>query len=359
MNRKDQQSRDIRYIDKIDRLLSRNVVSAAYYFALVSCLLAHIMYVVLFAACGVTFMVIFNACSVLFYIVSIFLVRLVKEKLILIYASIAEIVLQAVAATVCVGLAPNFNMFLLMIVPLAFLMPNKNKVVPFVILLISVPLYGVMYYYYSVPGRAVYDISNTHFEIVFYVINIFIGSVVLIYVAVIFTMMNSYVESKLRIMASTDPLTKLYNRREMNYKLNEVVRSCKDSGYIIGIGDIDDFKKVNDTYGHDMGDVVLADVASIVSGTLPVKGTAARWGGEEFLFVIPDSDIEEGRKYADGIIDAIRRKEFKTEDASFSVTMTIGICLGMPGDKIDNVISCADGRLYNGKRNGKAHTEYS
>ncbi len=367
MNSNEQYNSDLQFIEKIDRILAKKLDLAAYIFAFAACLLAHLLYVVLFALSGVKGMAIFNVGSVLFYVVLLFIVHTVKEKLYLVYATIAEIVLQATAATACVGLAPNFAMFLLMIIPLAFLMPNKYKYMPFVILFISVPVYGFLNFYYSDPSRVLYDLSTTSYELVFYVINIVIGSGVLIYVAIIFTLMNMYVECRLRIqteqlkiMASTDPLTKLNNRREIQKKLQEVAEASKEgtSHYIIGICDIDDFKKVNDTYGHDMGDVVLENVAKLISDTIPSKASVARWGGEEFLFVIPDSNIDEGKRYADNIVEKIRRQTFTSDGVEFKITMTIGICLGTSEDSVDNVITTADARLYKGKQSGKNHVEF-
>ena len=108
----------------------------------------------------------------------------------------------------------------------------------------------------------------------------------------------------------------------------------------------------------DMGDVVLAKVANILAETLPEKGFASRWGGEEFLFVLPDADTEEGVKAADKILQHIRAEVFSAESENFSVTMTIGICEACPGELIDSIITRADQRLYKGKHNGKNHTEY-
>lgn len=359
---------DLKFIEKIDKRASPRLVFMLYFCPLVACLFAHTLYMILFAMSDVVEMVIFNVFSVLFYAVMIILARSVKEKLNLIYASQGEIIAHAVTATVFVGLMPNFCMFLLMIIPLAFLMPNKHKWVPFIIMLTSVPLYGFLNFYYSTSGHAIHDLSNTQFQPIFYVINIIVGSFVLIYVATIFTILHSYTEAKIRvqneqlkIMASTDPLTKLSNRREINRRLAEIYKKCTEKGqsFIVGIGDIDNFKNVNDTYGHDMGDVVLASVAEIIGKNLPDDSCASRWGGEEFLFVLPDSGIEEGKAYADRVIEQISKQVHKHGNNEFTVTMTIGICLGTADCNIDSIISCADARLYKGKHNGKNHAEYS
>ena len=165
----------------------------------------------------------------------------------------------------------------------------------------------------------------------------------------------------LKELASTDPLTKLSNRREINRRLEQVYLESKNSGksFVVGIGDIDNFKRVNDTYGHDMGDVVLAAVAGTIGNNIPETGCASRWGGEEFLFVLPNTDINGGKECADKIISLIRAQTFTLEDKIFSVTMTVGIYECTSEDSLDNVISRADSRLYKGKHNGKDHTEYT
>ncbi|WP_294478180.1 GGDEF domain-containing protein [uncultured Ruminococcus sp.] len=357
-----QYKKDLEFIEKIDKKVSSKVVFFLYFFPLIACLAAHALYLTLFTFAGINPMVKFNIGSVGFYALLIILARYFKEKLNLVYASMAEIIVHAIAATVCVGLKPDFCMFLLMIIPLAFLVPNKKRIIPFIVMFISVPAYGILRYIYIIPGRERYDMSDSSYATLFYVINILVGSSVLIYVAMIFTCMHRYNDCKTRIqneqlrsMASTDPLTKLNNRREMGRILNDVVNNSRKSGkgYIIGIGDIDDFKKVNDSYGHDKGDDVLSNIAKIITDNLPDGGYAARWGGEEFLFVLPDSDTEEGLVCANNIVKSVRKLRFKKSVTEFSVTMTIGICDGHPENNIEKVISLADSRLYKGKHNGK------
>ena len=365
MNHNEKYIKDIRFIEKTQKLLSRNIEFTAHFFAFAACAVTHVMYLVLFAMSGVKFMVCFNVFSVLFYIACVLLAMKVKDKTILIYLSLIEIVAHAAAATMCVGLGPNFCMFMLMIIPLAFLMPHKNTNAPFVVLFLSLPIYGTLNFYYNDSHNVPYSLEGTPYQLIFYVINIIVGAAVLIYVAVIYTYIHRYKEcqlrvqtEQLRIMATTDPLTKLSNRRAINMKMSELFSRSDMTKYVIGICDIDDFKVVNDTYGHDMGDEVLAQVAGIISDGLPDNACASRWGGEEFLFIIPDAGLEEGRVNSDAIIDTLRKKEFKLGDRSFFVTMTIGICEGKPDDNVEKVIKVADDRLYKGKHNGKNHTQY-
>lgn len=360
--------KDLQFIEKIDKLVSRKVEFMAYFFSLAACLAAHTLYLILFAAAGVWAMVIFNIFSVCFYAGTIIAVRHVKGKTNLVYASLGEIVVHAVAATLCVGIQANFTMFLLMIIPLAFLMPNKNRYAPFVVMFVSVPLYGLLNFTYLKPGHELYHIENTISPTVFYVINILVGSFVLMYVATIYTVINRYTGCKLRvqneqlrILASTDPLTKLDNRRVISRRLTETAALCEETGesYIVGIADLDDFKRVNDSFGHDMGDHVLEAVAGVITSALPDGGYAARWGGEEFLFVLPDTDTAQGVIMAQEMIHAVSELKLTCDGETVRVTMTAGICEGQPGDDPEKVINRADSRLYKGKNGGKNRVEFT
>ncbi len=362
MYNNDRYKTDLSFIEKYERIVTPKLELLGYYFTFFACLAAHILYCILFSRAGVKIMSGFNVFSVIFYALMLIGVKPVKEKLDLAYATLAEIIIHAALATVCVGVIPDFCMFLLMIIPLTFLMPNKNPNIPFVVMFVSVSLYGILRYIFQEPGRAIYMVEDIPLLVTLYVINIIVGSFVLIYVATIYTCSKHYKECKinvqneqLKIMASTDPLTKLNNRREINIKLSDICAKSRENGkhFVVGIADIDDFKKVNDIYGHDYGDVVLASVAAVIAGSLPQNGCAARWGGEEFLFVLPDTGIEDGLACAEKIIKAVRAQKFSHDSADFFVTMTAGICECAPGDYIDRLISRADARLYKGKYSGK------
>lgn len=367
MTYENQYEKDVAYIAKIDRLLSKEIEFWAYCVAFVACLAAHVTYFTLFWACGVWEMAVFNVGSILFYVSTILLVKRVKEKLNLVYAALAEIIAHATLATVFVGGKPNFAMFLLMIIPIAFLMPNKRKAIPFVIMGISMALYIALCFLDHPFAAQRREFEQGKWAVIFLAINAVIGVFVLVYVTYIYTLINLYQESKLRvqneqlrIMASIDPLTKLNNRRAMGEVLKRIGSESDRSGksYVLGLGDIDNFKKVNDTYGHDQGDLVLEEVANVIREMVPESGCAARWGGEEFLFVIPDSSLQEVAEKTEEILRTIRQREFKKAGESFFVTMTVGLseCKGLDG--VEAAISKADQFLYYGKNHGKDQVVY-
>jgi len=172
----------------------------------------------------------------------------------------------------------------------------------------------------------------------------------------IYSKQMEYKYSILYNKADIDALTGLGNRYYLNEVLTEEEQFCNDiSGYSIAILDIDDFKKVNDTYGHNNGDLVLRELATLLSSNLPDDIEVGRWGGEEFL-VISKHKI----KYNDFItfIDLKREKiskhRFILEDRNqIKCTISVGTSCFKQGLEIRNVIKQADDNLYIAKTSGK------
>ena len=358
---KNQYTKDIEFIKRIEKITSNKMEVRAYYVGFAACLMAHILYFVLFLSFGVKEMAYFNIFSVSFYAVTLLLVRPVKDKMNLVYGALAEIIVHASVATIYVGWAPDFGMFLLMIIPVAFLMPGRNKKMPFLITGVSVLLYGVLRYIYQYSEKTIYSLDKGNAGTVLYLINIVIGIFVLIYVTSIYTVINSYNEARIRVqnvqlkeLASLDPLTRLNNRRSMNERLSglSVESNISRTGYVIGLADIDDFKHVNDTYGHDYGDEVLNKMASVIAASVP-EGCASRWGGEEFLFLLPGDTLAEASACAKKILSDVAACVFSKDGRNFSVTITVGLADGKINDDVEKIINTADKHLYIGKTSGK------
>lgn len=161
--------------------------------------------------------------------------------------------------------------------------------------------------------------------------------------------------SKLGNDASYDPLTKLLNRRSMSRYMNEEIDRCEntDERFCIIMTDIDDFKKVNDTYGHDMGDVVLSRIAEIVTEMVREEDFTCRWGGEEFLLLIHGNRNDAG-VVAERIRKSVNEEIFTTADKkTFNVSLTLGVSEYQSGRELRTLIEAADKKLYYGKANGK------
>ena len=162
-------------------------------------------------------------------------------------------------------------------------------------------------------------------------------------------------QKSIRNLVDKDTLTEIYNRRYATNFLQKVLEKAEVSGqpFAVCIGDIDFFKQVNDTYGHDMGDIVLKEVATLLKNSMIGNGMAARFGGEEFLMIFDKIGKQEGAVILQETLEKLRQIEFTCEDQKFSVTMTFGIVDGNVELGQDALLKLADEKLYDGKQNGR------
>lgn len=158
----------------------------------------------------------------------------------------------------------------------------------------------------------------------------------------------------LRTMVDQDGLTGLYNRRCANRKLEQALQKSAESGtsLCLALGDIDFFKKINDTYGHACGDAVLKQVAQTLKAHIRKYGFVARWGGEEFLIVLEESEMTEALWVLENLRAAIANLEIPYEDKLIHTTMTIGV-VANDGSGPDNLLRAVDNVLYEGKSAGR------
>lgn len=162
-------------------------------------------------------------------------------------------------------------------------------------------------------------------------------------------------QRSLRDLVELDMLTNLLNRRSGEKKIRQTQGDYTKFGapFCLAIGDIDFFKKVNDTYGHDCGDFVLLQVAQKMREHMRGKGYAIRWGGEEFLMVFRDKELDEAAESLEKFLNTIRETDMVYDEVTtVKITMTFGITEG--GDMpMDDIIKEADGKLYIGKNAGR------
>lgn len=164
-----------------------------------------------------------------------------------------------------------------------------------------------------------------------------------------------HVQKFLKEMVERDGLTKLYSRRIGETKLERVQSQAVENGteYCVAIADIDFFKQFNDEYGHDCGDLVLREIATIFNHAMEEKGFAVRWGGEEFLLVYEDMELQQAKKCLDELRMQILKHEIEYREHILHITMTFGLTQGKTKESIEKTIKEADNRLYNGKMGGR------
>lgn len=158
--------------------------------------------------------------------------------------------------------------------------------------------------------------------------------------------------SKLEKMANTDPLTNLYNRRyfiENAYKINE----SGSRNQSIVLCDVDNFKIINDKYGHDSGDYVLKELSRIFQKQKLDDSIIARWGGEEFIMYFHDKTEKEVYYFCECVRQELEKFDFQYSDGIFKVTASFGIMCFDYETPIEKAIINADRALYTSKANGK------
>ena len=162
---------------------------------------------------------------------------------------------------------------------------------------------------------------------------------------------------ELQRAANTDMLTKLWNRLFLMQYMEKKVAS-PDIFMSIAIGDIDFFKKVNDTYGHECGDEVLRTLAAVFKKEMEGYGVVARWGGEEFIFVFEGVNGDEAMVLLDHLQRVVRDTVINYEGLQLKVTMTFGLVEYDTKLRLDENINIADERLYIGKEKGRDRIIY-
>ncbi len=170
-------------------------------------------------------------------------------------------------------------------------------------------------------------------------------------------------QEALRELAIRDPLTGLFNRRAcLDSLMGELNRGCRTGNPVcIVMADIDHFKRVNDTHGHLTGDEVLCEVARRMQRSLRRYDAAGRFGGEEFLLVLPGCNLEEGVKLAERICYLVRSEPVITGDKRIEVSISLGVAVAnqfVPAD-LESLLGSADAALYRAKAAGRNRVEFS
>jgi diguanylate cyclase (GGDEF)-like protein len=162
-------------------------------------------------------------------------------------------------------------------------------------------------------------------------------------------------EALSRTQFQFDPLTGAINRRAFESilfkELSEIRRRIKKSSLVFI--DIDNFKHINDTFGHDSGDIVLSKLTEIISLELRSYDVVSRWGGEEFVLLITESNIQNSVFVCERVRVIMNNYKFKFNDTELSITCSMGITNILPSDTVHTVVNRADKMMYLSKANGK------
>jgi len=149
-----------------------------------------------------------------------------------------------------------------------------------------------------------------------------------------------------------DPLTKAYNRKALEKKLGEILEKGKERqlDLCVAIVDMDDFKKINDTFGHLVGDFVLIKLVQMIKKLIRASDSIFRYGGDEFIIVFNRSNIDMASKSVERILNKIRKTKLKYKDYIIVATISIGLTQHHKGDTMETILKRADDALYKAKK---------
>jgi len=156
-------------------------------------------------------------------------------------------------------------------------------------------------------------------------------------------------------LAATDPLTRSMNRRGLVDALREAMAHAARYGrpFSLAMADIDHFKRINDTYGHEAGDEVLRGIASILSKEMRLPDRVGRYGGEEFLLILPETKPDAAQTVAERIRASVSNADFAFGRSRIKVTVSIGVTEFEPGETMEELLSRVDRVMYQAKAAGR------
>lgn len=268
----------------------------------------------------------------------------------------AEVVIHSAFGIILIGWDSGFHYYLLVFIPALFVSMRLQGAVLALVALWSyyVGLYMLMWVIEPIqpidPG-ALRAVNLFNLTVVFSMFS---------YLSFFYLSIVTSANRKLRKLATTDPLTGLFNRRHMAHMVKKEIAKYERSGHPVSfiLLDIDHFKIINDQYGHEAGDYVLQEVSRVIQEQLRTQDLVARWGGEEFLAILPDTGLSNAEAGAERIRKGLLDHEWRTPGGKIvELTISAGVSEYRPGDDFNSAINRADHALYRGKEGGRNRVE--
>ena len=318
---------------------------------LVMCLCVHIFNVFLFWEYGLQPLVVLNVASSVVYV--IFLTLFKNENLRISFAYFEIIVFSAVTELISGGHFGTLNFVIGMVAVIFFMLPYSNRkkhVYQLAGAALAIAISLISIYNYSLYPELM-PIVLQH-ETCVKSMNLVITLFSLFYLSNLYLIELKTTREKLDYNINHDMLTGLYNRRFFEGIMKRS-KEEKETSYSVAMLDVDDFKKINDTYGHETGDKVLAAVSKCIESCLPQNGVAVRWGGEEFVLYLPQMDNAHALELLSNFRAKLAEQVVYYKNSKVSITATIGLSTGENIADYEEYIRQADEKLYWGKKHGK------
>lgn len=336
-----------------------------FYLILGGMVLAHLFYAFFFYNIGSIFMTILNIFSILFY-VSLFILFFVTNNVNVLKYLISEIIIHSFFATLITGPSNGFELFLICTVFASHhivRITHARKMIAYITNIVTFILLLTLRILPKLADLSSIQVYPSQSYINFiYVFNLILAFIMISYIMLVFLKEIENDEEKLRQLnsrlselASHDSLTQLLNRRAMKMRLEAAMnlRKKNNTEFVTAIADVDNFKKINDLYGHDCGDKVLKKVVQVIRENVRQSDYISRWGGDEILILFNRSSLEGASTCIERIHKEIATSTFIYNYETVNLSITIGVCPSDNYSLYQDIILEADRRLYDGKHNGK------
>ena len=320
--------------------------------AVFAALIVHTVFIGIFLALHQPALVAFNIYSVATYVYCVYLQFRGNYRRASIFVFV-ETMLHAAFATYILGWNAGFHLYILALIPALFFDVSfdfRRKVLYG--LLVTFAYFALVIFADQLTAQAV--LSSRAAQML-WKMNL-IGTLSMIcYLGYMHAAITDKTQQELYLLATFDNLTGLFNRRRFNeitaYELERSKRTGKPNSLILM--DVDFFKQVNDTFGHDAGDHVLKEIAGLIRKNIRDLDVVARWGGEEFILLATETGRLDAVIVAERIRAAIEAETFAFDGHNLHVTMTLGISQFVPDEAGGLCVKRADQALYRGKTGGR------
>ncbi len=256
--------------------------------------------------------------------------------------------IYAIIGTIIFAWPAGFQYYLIPLTTLLFLHPNfKNK---YLLVFGIIPCFTFLLLY---PFTTQALINQQSLYVFLHAYNAFTVFLALGFINYFFRRDVSHLLKSLDKTSKTDMLTGLMNRRSMTLELNRYCNMAERYGNInsLLLIDIDNFKQINDGFGHSAGDAILKQFAKLLTLRLRETDLLARWGGDEFLLLTPFTGLKSATELAELLRETVQKNDFKFEDRILKLSITIGVDELLPQRTLEDSLKKVDKLLYRGKSN--------
>ena len=311
-------------------------------------IVAHAGFVPMFALVGQPRLAAFNVLSVAVWLAAAVVNRRGRSTLAM-WLLTLEVVTHALLAVSALGWTSGFQYYLIPLIP--FVMFN-DRLSSATVAIISAGVFAALLALRAAAPEG--SAAGTLAPLLGYA-NLAIPLLALALVSFYFRRASTIAERRMESIALTDPLTGLLNRRSMEQRLREAAQGFQRTGrsFSVVMADVDHFKRINDDHGHAAGDRVLRAVAGLFGERLRGHDAVARWGGEEFLLLLPETDLVTACDVADRLRTTVEARLSQAAGLTSNITLTFGVAVFDRPMRVDACLKQADDALYAGKREGR------